>query len=334
LLGGAALACPTCGDPGPSRPEREATSDAKGGELPTPALVLSTGGLGDQSFNDAAHAGLLAARDRLGLDVKWSEPRESGEFESRLRAFASAGMNPVIGVGFEMRDPLARVAKDFPETRFVIGDVEAEGANVTSLVFREHEVAYLAGALAGLVTRSGAVAFLGGVEIPLIRRWEGGFRQGVEAVRPGTRVESTYVGSFSDPLRGKVAATLLLQKGADVVFQAAGATGTRVPQAAKEAGKWAIGSDADQDDLAPGSVLTSARKRLDVAVERALEDFASGRLEPGTRSLGIREGALSLSDFRHSRGVVTPEIETRLRDLERRVGDGSIAIRDWATDPP
>ena len=198
-------------------------------EKPAVGLVLSVGGLGDKSFNDSAYEGLTRSARDLGIEPVYGQPEQMSEDEKYLRQYAEQEMDLVIGVGFLMKDALEKVSGEFPDTRFAIIDAVVDAPNVASLVFREHEGSFLVGAIAGLVTSTGKVGFVGGMDIPLIHKFEVGYREGVKYVNPDCDVLVAYAGSgpeaFHDPVKGKSLALSQFDRGADIIFQAAGSTG-------------------------------------------------------------------------------------------------------------
>ncbi|MHC4860923.1 MAG: BMP family lipoprotein, partial [Planctomycetota bacterium] len=227
------------------------------------AVVLSVGGLGDRSFNDLAHRGLLMAIEESGVVGVWGEPADHAEDEDYLDLYAREGYDLVVALGYLMRSKLEKVAPRHPDTWFVLVDEALDLPNVRSYVFREEEGCFLVGALAAMKSGTGVIGFVGGLDIPLLRRFLAGYTQGARHVRPGIRVLDSWAGSFSDPVRGREKALVQHGRGADVVFQAAGATGNGVIRAAAERGFYAIGVDANQNDMAPGHVLTSMRKKVE-----------------------------------------------------------------------
>ena len=265
-------------------------------------LVFDVGGRGDKSFNDAAAAGLDSAKKVLGIDAEVVEPGEGGDRESALREFAAKNKDLVIGVGFLFSDDIKNVAKDYPDKKFACIDMnvapgETLPANVVALKFKEEEGSYLVGALAGLLSKTHKVGFLGGMQIPLIKKFEAGYRAGVEKAAPGTTVFVKYAGTtgqaFKDPTKGKELGLAMYGDGADIVFHASGSTGLGLFEAAKEKNGLAIGVDSDQYDSMPGVVLTSMVKRVDVAVFDTIQQTIDGKF-PGGQALvfGLKENGV------------------------------------------
>lgn len=301
-------------------------------------LVFDVGGRGDKSFNDAAWAGLDRARRELGVTVEYVEPADGDDRAGALRLFAARGFDRVIGVGYVFSRDVDEVALDHPSVRFACVDYAPPErgevpANVVGLKFREEEGAFLVGAAAGLSTQRGAVGFVGGMEIPLIRRFEAGYRAGAMTVCPACRVLAAYAGStplaFKDPERGTQLATAQLAAGADIIFHASGSTGFGVFAAARRLGGRAIGVDADQYDEMPGVVMTSMLKRVDVAVFELIRDATEGRYVRGTRGLrtfGLREGGIDwVHEGPHARGL-RPDVVARVEALRAQVVAGTISV--------
>ena len=298
-------------------------------------LVFDVGGLGDKSFNDAAHRGLVKAEKELGIGFRYVEPGDGSDRESALRQLASQGNALVIGVGFIFSDDIRKLAEEFPDTKFACIDYSAMPgqtlpANLSGLRFREQEGSFLVGAIAGLTTKSAAVGFVGGMDIPLIHKFEAGYRAGVEHVCPDCDVYSTYAGTepkaFSDPIAGKELSLAQFAKGADVIFHASGKTGTGVFNAAKAEGKWAIGVDSDQFHEMPCCVLTSMIKKVDVAVFETVRDVTQGRFQGGVREFGLQEGGVDFVYDDNNRDRISNELVERLKSLRQEIVSGQIEV--------
>ena len=303
------------------------------------AVVLSVGGLGDRSFNDMAHAGLVRAENELGVIGAYGEPAGMSEDERYLDFYADQGFDLVFAVGFLMTSALEKVAPRHPQTRFAIIDAVVEQPNVASLVFREHEGSYLVGALTARHSRSGVAGIVKGLDVPLLMRFEHGFRQGFQAERahlgrPPGRVLSMVAGSFSDPVRGKELTRVMVREGADVVYQAAGQTGNGVIAAAKEAGILAIGVDANQNHERPGTMLTSMVKGVDVAVYETCRALVEGRFDARVQSFGLAEGGVGWALDEHNRPLVTAEDEERLRVLAGAIATGALVVEPLPEPEP
>ena len=298
-------------------------------------LVFDVGGRGDKSFNDAAYEGVSRAARELGVSVELLEPSGAEDREAALRLFAARRFDLVIGVGFIFSTDVNEVARDFPATKFACVDYApaADGKipeNVVGLGFREEEGSFLVGAVAGLTTRSRHVGFVGGMDIPLIHRFEEGYRAGARAVCPDCVVHVGYAGTtpdaFRDPAKGKAIAINQISQGADVVYHAAGTTGHGVFEAARDMGIKAIGVDSDQHDEMPGTVITSMIKRVDVAVFDTIEAVGEGRFVSGITSFGVaEEGVGYVSEGPHGAGI-DESVKARVAELKAAISAGRIRV--------
>ncbi len=297
-------------------------------------LVFDVGGRGDKSFNDAAYAGLLRAQRELGVTIEFLEPTSSEDREAAMRLFAARRFDLVIGVGFIFSSDVDRVARDFPDVHFACIDYAppASGAppNVAGLAFREEEGSYLVGAVAGLMSRTRHVGFVGGMRGPLIRKFELGYETGVHATCPDCTVHSAYVGTspdaFKDPAKGKAVAIAEIAAGADVLYHAAGATGHGVFEAAHDARRLAIGVDSDQFAEMPDTVVTSMVKRADVAVFDTIVAVTKGRFEGGMHVFGVSDGAI---DYVHEgpHAVLLPRpVIARVEQLRDEIASGRVTV--------
>jgi basic membrane protein A and related proteins len=296
-------------------------------------LVFDVGGRGDKSFNDAAYAGLERAENELGVEASFLEPVGTEDREAAVRLFAARGLDLVIAVGFIFTSDVDAVAAAYPGVHFACVDYAPHGAllpNVEGLAFREEEGSFLVGSVAGLMSKTRTVGFVGGMTIPLIRKFEAGFFAGVAATCPDCVVRSTYAGStpdaFKDPAKGKALGITEIAQGADILFHASGATGHGVFEAAKDAHVFAIGVDADQHDEMPGTVLTSMVKRADVAVFEAIRAVVLGQFEGGMRVFGLREGGV---DYVHegAHGALVPsDVQADVAKLRDEVVAGRIVV--------
>jgi basic membrane protein A len=300
---------------------------------PTVGLVLSVGGLGDKSFNDSAYEGLTRAAAELGIEPVYGQPEQMSEDEKYLRQYAEQGMDLVIAVGFLMKDALEKVSGQFPDTRFAIIDAAVDAPNVASLVFREHEGSFLVGAIAGLMTKTGKVGFVGGMDIPLIHKFEVGYREGVKYVKPECQVLVAYAGSgpeaFHDPVKGKSLALSQFDRGADIIFQAAGSTGNGVIDAARERGLFAIGVDANQNYMAPGHVLTSMVKRVDVAVYSIIKDVVEGAFTGGTHVYGLDVNGVGYALDEYNKDLIPPAVLEEVEQIKQDIIAGRIQVTDY-----
>ncbi len=301
-----------------------------------PAVVFDMGGKFDKSFNEAVHTGAEAFTKESGVAVREFEPQADAQREQGLRNFARRGQDPIIAVGFGQASAVKAVAAEFPALHFVIIDSAVEGPNVQSILFREEQGSYLAGMLAALRSGTGKLGFVGGMDVPLIRRFACGYVQGARAVNPKVEVLQNMTGStpaaWNDPVRGAELTRSQIERGADVVFQAAGATGTGVLQAAADAGKYGIGVDSNQNHLHPGHVLTSMVKELDVATKTTLTAARAGTWKPGTLVLGVAEGGVGLAFDADNAAIVTPEMRARVDAAKADIASGKITVHDYMSD--
>jgi basic membrane protein A and related proteins len=300
-------------------------------------LVFDVGGKNDKSFNEAAWRGLQRAHDELGVAMQYVEPSEGADRESALRKFANSGVKIVIGVGYIFSRDLERLAPQFPDVKFAGIDYSpSEGAgtipNLAGLRFREHEGSFLVGAIAGLVTRTKVVGFVGGMRIPLIRKFEAGYIAGVKHVCPDCEVISMYAGSepkaFADPPLGQSLASAQYDRGADIIFHASGKTGDGVFAAARQRGLRAIGVDSDQFSRAPCCIVTSMLKRVDLAVVDIIKDTIAGKFRGGIHELGLAEDGVGFVTDEHNRSLLPVEVVNRVRALREQIIAGTITVPD------
>jgi basic membrane protein A len=298
-------------------------------------LVFDVGGRGDKSFNDAAYAGLERAKRELGVDFTTLEMGEGNEREAALRQLAAGGSRLVFGVGFLFSDDIKALAKEFPDVRFACIDYTVNPGdtlppNLVALKFREEEGSYLVGALAALVSKSDRLGFVGGMEIPLIKKFEAGYRAGVHAVRPGARVLVKYAGTtgtaFKDPTKGKELALAEYHDGADIIFHAAGSTGLGVFEAARDLNKLAIGVDSDQHDEAPGHILTSMVKRVDTAVFDTIKQVRDGHWTGGVRVFGLKDDGVTWVYDERNRALVPDAAKRAVDSLRAEIVAGHIVV--------
>jgi basic membrane protein A len=296
------------------------------------------GGLGDKSFNDSAYRGVERARRELGAEVELVEPGDGSDRESGLRLLAAKGYDLVIGVGFIFSDDMYAVAKEYPEVRFACVDYakfDAHGfveppPNMAAIKFREEQGAFLVGALAALVSRSHAIGFVGGMDIPLIHKFEAGYAAGARAVCPECRVLAGYAGvtgeAFKNPAKGKEMALAQYGAGADVIFHAAGSTGLGVFEAARQTERFAIGVDTDQWGEAPGEVLTSMTKQLDVSVFEIIRELKAGRWQRGVHVFGLPERGVDYVYDAHNRPFIHDAVRARVEALRAEIIAGRIVV--------
>jgi basic membrane protein A len=298
-------------------------------------LVFDVGGRGDKSFNDAAYAGLERARKDLGVDFVTLETGEGADREAAMRQLAAGGSQLVFGVGFLFSDDIRQLAQEFPDTRFACVDYtvkegEAIPPNLVALGFKEEEGSFLVGSLAALLTRTNTVGFVGGMEIPLIKKFEAGYRAGVAAANPKAKVTVKYAGAtgtaFKDPTKGKELALAEYHQGADIIFHASGSTGLGVFEAARELKKLAIGVDSDQYDEAPGFILTSMIKRVDNAVFDCIREVSQGRWTGGVRVFGVAQDGVGWVYDDRNRALIPDAVKATVDSLRNEIVAGRIQV--------
>jgi len=297
----------------------------------SPAVIFDMGGKFDKSFNQSAYAGAEAWKKETGKPYLEFEISNDTQRVQAIRRMAERGASPIISVGFAQASALEQVAKDFPKTKFAIIDARVDKPNVQSVLFKEHEGSYLVGAMAVLTSKTGKVGFVGGMDIPLIRKFQCGYEQGAKATNPKAEVFSNMTGTTStawnDPTRGAELTKAQFAKGADVVFAAAGGTGTGVYQAAKDAGKLAIGVDSNQNHVQPGTMLTSMVKRVDVAVYNVMKGW-----KPGISVLGLKEGGVDYALDEHNAKLITPALKAKVEVVKADIIAGKIKVADYMAD--
>lgn len=302
----------------------------------SPAVVYDQAGKFDKSFNEGVHNGVKRYTEETGVNVREFEPRNEAQVEQGLRRLANRGYSPIVTVGFNMTSSVERVAKDFPNIQFTIIDGVIDLPNVQSVIFKEHEGSFLVGALASMASKTDKVGFVGGMDIPLIRKFGCGYEQGVKYASPSATVYQNMTGStgaaFNDPTKGSELAKSQFSQGADVIFAAAGGTGIGVYQAAKDEGKLAIGVDSNQNHIQPGSMLTSMVKRVDEAAFKTYQDAAAGTWEPGLVVLGLADGGVDWALDEHNANLITAEMKAKLDDIRAKIVSGEIKVHDYMSD--
>jgi len=301
-----------------------------------PAIVYSGGGKFDKSFNESAYMGAERFVAETGLTYVDFEPEGDAQIEQALRNYAGQGYSPIVAMSFAAEEAVEVVAEDYPDIQFVLIDGEVDLPNVRSVAFREHEGSFLAGLMAGMASQTGTVGFIGGMDIPLIRRFGCGYKQGVVAANPDATILESMTGTtdaaWSDPVRGGELARIQIDQGADVVYAAAGGTGLGVLQMAHDMGKLSVGVDTNQNYLHPGSVLTSMVKGVDEAVYDAFIDASQGAFTPGTLNLGVAENGVRVAMDENNAPLVTDEMKARLAAAEAAIKDGSLVVHDYMSD--
>lgn len=298
-----------------------------------PAVVYDMGGKFDRSFNQSAYEGAERFKQETGVAYREFEITNAAQREQAIAQLARRGATVIVAVGFTQASAVEKVAKDFPNVKFTLIDEVVDLPNVQSIIFREQESSFLCGVAAALASKSAKVGFVGGMDIPLIRKFALGYREGVKYANPAAEVIENMTGTtpaaWSDPSKGAELAKSQIGRGADVIFHASGNTGSGVMQAAKDAGKLSIGCDSNQNYLQPGSVLTSAVKRVDVAVFNAFKDAKAGTWKAGQVSLGLKEDGVGFALDQYNRGLITPAIEARLQQAKADIVSGKIKVSEY-----
>ncbi|MCG9894575.1 MAG: BMP family ABC transporter substrate-binding protein, partial [Fimbriimonadaceae bacterium] len=302
----------------------DAPADADGLTI---GIVFDTGGRGDKSFNDSAWRGLERAQKELGIKVLAVDSKSEKDYAANIAGAADRGADLVIAVGISMQSALEQAAKEYPDSKFAIVDASMDLPNVRSLLFTEHEGSFLVGYLAGLMSKSGKIGFIGGQELPLIKKFEVGYRAGAWKANPGIEVlPPKYTGSWDDIDKARIAANLLYGQGADIIYHAAGRSGLGLIRAAKDQGKWAIGVDSDQDDIEPGSVLTSMIKRVDEAVFQTVKDLTEGKFEAGDKVYDLAANGVGTSDFKNTKEQIGADNLEKLETVRKEIASGSLKV--------
>ena len=297
------------------------------------AVVYSTGGKGDKSFNDATFRGLQKAQKELGITFKEYEPKDPAtEAKNALTQFAESGeVDLIIAVGYTMKDSLVAVAQTFPDQKFAIIDETVNGLpNVASILFKEQEGSFLVGALAGMMDKTGTIGFVGANESELINRFYAGYEQGAKYIKPEIKVLPVYIGgnnAFNDQASAKAKTETLVQQGADVIYHAAGASGLGVFQAVKEKNIYGIGVDSDQDGLYPGTILTSMLKYVDNATFDVIKAAVDGKFEAKLQTFGIKENGVGTTNFEFTKDKIGEENLKKLEQIKQDIKDGKIVVK-------
>jgi len=293
-------------------------------------LVLSTGGLGDKSFNDSAYRGLTMAEKELKVKIKYVEPANVSEFDPFLRQFAEADYDLIVGIGFQMRDSIVKVAREYPNIHFLMVDEPIDMPNVISATFNEPEGSFVAGALAGMMTKTDTIGFIGGMEVPLIKRFGDGFMAGAKYINPEITTFETYVGGnspFNDPARGKEMTLSMIDSEADIIYHAAAGSGMGVFEAAKEREVYAVGVDSNQDGVVPGTVLTSMLKKVDKAVFDIIKDTKEKGFTSGKKDFNLANGGVGITDLEYTKDKISKDKLDRLEEIKKDIISGKINVQ-------
>ncbi|BCH20314.1 BMP family ABC transporter substrate-binding protein [Mesorhizobium sp. L-8-10] len=300
-----------------------------------PAIIYDLGGKFDKSFNEAAFNGAEKFKTETGIEYRDFEIQNDAQREQALRKFAEDGNNPIVMAGFSWAAALEKVAAEFPDTKFAIIDMVVDKPNVRSVVFKEQEGSYVVGVLAALASQSKKVGFIGGMDIPLIRKFGCGYVGGAKAAG-ATDVIYNMTGdtpaAWNDPTKGGEIAKSQMDQGADVIYAAAGGTGVGVLQAAADAGKLGIGVDSNQNGLQPGKVLTSMVKRVDVAVYNAFSDAKNDAFTAGFNNLGLKEGGVDYAMDDNNKDLVSADMKAAAEKAKNDIIAGTITVHDYMSD--
>jgi len=298
-----------------------------------PAIIYDMGGKFDKSFNQSANDGTVRFKKETGIEVREFEVTNAAQREQAMTRFAQRGSQVIVAIGFSQASAVEAAAKKFPNVKFAIIDGTVNLPNVQSINFREQESSFLCGMAAALASKTGKVGFVGGMDIPLIRKFAQGYTDGAKFVNPQAEVFQNMTGTtaaaWNDPTKGGELAKSQIGRGADVIFHASGNTGGGVMQAAKDAGKLSIGCDANQNYLHPGSVLTSAVKRVDVAVYQTIMDAKNGTWKGGPIVLGLAEDGVGYSLDEHNRTLITPAMEATLATAKADIISGKLKVAEY-----
>ncbi|MDI3522201.1 MAG: basic rane protein [Bacillota bacterium] len=315
-----------------------AGQDQGGGKKFRVAYVTS-GNLGDKSFLDSGMAGLEHAQKDLGIEVKVMQSANSADWEPNLQAAAEQGFDLVVAGGSPLHDAMANVAPKFPEVKFVYLDDVIQGDNIASITFAQNEGSFLAGALAALMTthtelngmnKEKVVGWVGGMDMAILRDFLTGYEQGAKYIDPEVKVLSAFAGSFSDPAKGKELTLAQYNQGADIVMNVAGGTGLGILEAAKDAGKYAIGVDSDQDGIYPGHILTSLLKRVDNAVYDQVKLAKEGTWQAGQFEYGLKNGGVALTEMKVMGDKIPADVRQKLTEITDKIAQGEIKVDHYA----
>ena len=302
-----------------------------------PAVIYDMGGKFDKSFNEGVYNGIKKFADETGLEVMEFEVTNENQRQQAMERMVARGATVVLGVGFAQADAISAVAAANPDVKFSIIDVGwLDAPNLRQYVFKEHEGSYLVGIAAAMASKSGKVGFVGGMDIPLIRRFACGYVQGAKMANADVEVLQNMTGTtpaaWNDPAKGAELTKAQIDRGADVVYQAAGGTGVGVIQAAADAGVMSIGVDSNQNHMAPGSVLTSMLKRVDVAAYQTMKDAMSGNFETGVRVLGLAEGGVGYAVDDNNAAIMTDEMQAAINAAADKIKSGEISVHNYTDD--
>ena len=305
--------------------------DESGGKLKV-GIVFDIGGKDDKSFNAAAWEGVKRAKEELGIFLRDVEPGDPTSIEPSMRAFAERGYDLIVGVGFAQAPIMDDVARDYPNLKFAIIDGVIDLPNVASLIFKEHQGSFLVGMIAARASKTGKIGFVGGMDIPLIHKFETGYAEGARYAVPKIEVFENYVGvtdaAWNNPGKGKELAKAQIERGADVIFQAAGNSGLGVFDAAEEVKKLAIGVDSNQNWVKPGFILTSMIKRVDVSVFNCVKDIVDGKFKGGIHELGLENDGIGFALDDYNRSLIPQSVLDEVERAKQEIIAGRIKVTD------
>ena len=290
-------------------------------------MITDTGGVNDESFNQSAWEGLQKAEKDFGIEVKVIESKQASEYLQNMESLLDEDVDMVIGVGYTMKEDIEKQAKNYPDKQFVLIDETYDSIpeNVTPILFRENEAAYLTGLVAGKMTENNNVGFIGGIQTPVISRFEYGYKAGVKEANKDCNVNVQYAGTFSDAAKGKSIANQMYGNGSDIILAAAGGTGLGSIESAKEQNKYAIGVDRDQSDLAPKNVLTSALKKVNVGVYDTVKEFVEGKLTGGQEKVyGLKEDGVGIPET--TKNLVPQDIIDYVNSMIEKIKNDEIKV--------
>ena len=300
------------------------------------AVVFDMGGKFDKSFNQAAYAGAERFKKETGIVYREFEVTSPTQREQAIRNMARRGATVVVGIGFAQAAAVEKVAKEFPDTKFALIDGVVDLPNVRSIVFKEHEGSFLVGMAAAIASKTGKVGFIGGMDIPLIRNFAAGYAEGAKYVNPNVEIYQNMTGTtpaaWNNPTKGGELARSQFGRGADVVYAAAGGTGTGVYQAAVDAGKFAIGVDSNQNYLHPGTMLTSMIKRVDVAIYNAFKDAKDSKWSSGLQVLGLAEDGVGWAIDEHNRSLISADMESKIEKARMDIIAGRVVVKGYKSN--
>jgi basic membrane protein A len=301
-----------------------------------PAVVYDLGGKFDKSFNEGVYTGVERFKRDTGIDYRDFEIKSDAEREQALRKFARDGYSPILAVGFSQASAVEKAASEFPETKFAIIDSVVDKPNVESIVFKEHEGSFLVGLLAAKTSKTDKIGFVGGMDIPLIRKFACGYVQGAKYANPKIEVMQNMTGTtgaaWNDPVKGGELAKSQIDRGADVIYHAAGGTGIGVLRAAADAGKLGIGVDSNQNGLHPGKVLTSMLKRVDNAAYKTFADAKAGTWKPGVSVLGLKEEGVGWALDDNNKALISSEMKAAVDKAAADIVAGALTVHDYMSD--